>query len=69
MMTDDYADVAQAVREDDEARGARIRAGILAAAWRRWPHARRIEFTPGGHLLVDLPIVIDVVEITGMVPV
>ena len=66
-MTQDYADVAQAVREDDEARGARIRAGILATARRQWPHAKRIELTPEGRLRVDLPIVIDVVEITGTV--
>lgn len=68
-MTQDYADVAQAVREDIEARGARIRAGILAAAWQKWPHAKRIELTPGGRLLVTLPIVIDALCIESQVSV
>lgn len=58
-MTDDYADVAAAVREDE--RPPTLRDLIIAEAWRRYPHARSIEISPLGRLRIELPAVIDAV--------
>ncbi len=56
-MTQDFADVAQAVRELPMT----LRERIVAAAWLAYPHARRIEFDAFGALHVDLPAIIDAV--------